>query len=157
MALVAAPLCLIAPVCAAVGGAYVGVTDADGNRVVLPLAKALVNAGGSFVITLASVWLMALIIEALAPRNSATVDRLTAVKLAVWSSTPSWLVGVFFVWPPISFLGILGLYSVHLFWTGLPVLTRCPAERQPIYAISVVFIMFGIQILAAAAMGIGSR
>jgi hypothetical protein len=43
-------------------------------------------------------------------------DETAAMKLAVYSPTAAWLAGVFAILPPLAILGILGLYSLYIFW-----------------------------------------
>jgi len=55
------------------------------------------------------VYALALIIEAPAPTFNGTKNSGQALKVAAYSSTAGWLVGVFSLVPALSFLQILGL------------------------------------------------
>ena len=63
----------------------------------------------------------------------------------------SWLGGLLAIFPPIALVGLLiGLYSLYLFFVGLPKLMKPPADKAVTYAIVVivvaivVFIVIGI-------------
>lgn len=52
--------------------------------------------------------------------------------------TPAWLVGVFSLVPGLRILGILGLYSLYLFWLGVPAMMKAPADKSVPYTAAVV-------------------
>ena len=94
-------------------------------------------------------YVAALIIDALAPTFGGRKGMPDALKLAAYSGTASWLAGIFQLIPPLSFLSILGLYSVYLLWLGLPVLMKCPPERATGYtaAVAASIIVIGIVLI----------
>ena len=55
--------------------------------------------------------------------------------------------------PRLSFLAILGLYSLYLLWLGLPVLMKSPADRATGYTAAVVVIMFVIMFVVMLILG----
>jgi uncharacterized protein YqgC (DUF456 family) len=112
-----------------------------------------------YVLTLASVYVMALVIDALAEPFGARKDRLQALKVAAYSATAGWLAGIFGLFPPLSLLAILGLYSAFLLYRGLGVVMKAPAEKALGYAASVIVVLLVLAIVFAAlntcAMGVG--
>ena len=72
------------------------------------------------------------------------------MKLAVYSMTPVWLVGVFLLVPALGILGILGLYSLYLFWLGAPGLMKVPADKSVVYTAAVVVCGIIISFIAGA-------
>lgn len=112
-----------------------------------------------YIAALVGVYVLALIIDALAPNFGGQKDQLRAVKVAAYSATASWVVGVVLLVPALSILGLLGLYSLYLLYTGLPVLMKAPAERAPGYtaivilAAIVVFVVIGV--LTSSLTGVG--
>lgn len=92
-----------------------------------------------YVLSLAMVYVMALIIEALAPTFGGTKDRLAAFKVAAYSGTAAWLAGIFGIIPNLAFLAaLLSLYSLYLYYTGLPVLMKVPADKAIGYVAAVI-------------------
>jgi hypothetical protein len=90
------------------------------------------------VLTLAGVYVLAVIIDELAPTFGGKKSLDQAFKVATYSSIPAWLSGVFAIVPPLGILGILGLYSLYVLFLGLPVLMRSPEERSMGYTAAVV-------------------
>ena len=83
------------------------------------------------------VYLIACIIDLLAPRFGGQKNFPNAVKLSVYSHTPLWLAGIFLLIPGLSFLMLLGVYGFYLFWVGLPLLMRVKNEQALLYAVIV--------------------
>jgi hypothetical protein len=85
-------------------------------------AGALGNAVLSYAAALVLVYVFALILTALAPTFSSSRDMPGALKLSVYSMTPGWVAGFFFLFPYPFFwtLGVLGaLYGLYVFYEGL--------------------------------------
>jgi hypothetical protein len=81
----------------------------------------------------AAVYLVASVINVLAPRFEAPKNFSHALKLSVYSYIPAWLAGIFLLVPGLSFLMLLGVYGVYLLWTGLPRLMQVRDEHAPAY------------------------
>jgi hypothetical protein len=101
---------------------------------VAAVAQAIV----SYLVALGGVYVMALIIEALAPNFGGVKDRTQAFKVAAYSGTASWLAGIFWILPPLGMLSIVGLYSLYLFWVGLPMLMKVSQDKAVGYALIVI-------------------
>lgn len=110
-----------------------------------------------YLLSLAMVYVLALIIEALAPTFGGTKNRLAAFKVAAYGTTASWLAGIFAIIPALSFLALLGLYSLYLYYTGLPVLMKVTADKAIGYVIAVivaaVILFFIVGAITAAVVG----
>ena len=102
-----------------------------------PLVPSLIRAIVVYLVTFAMVYIIAGVIDLLAPRFGGEKNFANAVKLSVYSHTPLWLAGIFLLIPGLNFLLILGVYGVYLLWTGLPLLMRVPAEKALPYAVVV--------------------
>jgi hypothetical protein len=144
-----APLAAIGPVASVIGMSIVGIsTPAGWFRV--PIGSSITSAIVQYVMTLVSVYVLALVIDALAPRFSARKSLDQAFKLAAYSSTAAWVAGIFMIIPPLAVLGILGLYSLYLLYAGLPVLMECPGDRSVAYTAAVVAAAIVIFMIAGA-------
>jgi len=109
----------------------------------------IVQAVLTYGLSLAMVYVMALIIEALAPNFGGTKDRMQAFKVAAYASTASWVAGVFGLLPALSIVAVLGgLYSLFLLSKGLPKLMKTPEDKALPYTavVIVVAIVVGIVI-----------
>jgi hypothetical protein len=91
-----------------------------------------------YLLSLAMVYVLALIIEALAPTFGGAKDRVAAFKVAAYGATASWLAGIFGIIPNLAFLSLVGLYSLYLYYTGLPVLMKVPADKAIGYVLAVI-------------------
>jgi hypothetical protein len=110
----------------------------------------VIQAIGEYVLGLVTTYLFALIVDWLAPRFSGQPNRVQAFKLVAYSTTPAWLAGVFELIPALSFLVVLGVYSIYLLYVGVPVLMTVPPEKAAGYTVAVfivavvVFVVLGI-------------
>jgi len=63
-------------------------------------------------------------------------NRVQALKVAAYGSTPYWLAGSFALFPRIEPLAMLvGLYSIWLFVMGLPAVTKAPRDKNAAYTL----------------------
>lgn len=124
-----------------------------GLNIRIPFMAGLVQMVVSYVLTLVIVFVMALIVDALAPTFGGTKNPLAALKLIAYGSTASFVAGVFGLVPSLGVLGLIAsLYSVYLIYLGLPVLMRCPAEKAGAYtAVVIVCGIVAVVILGAVA------
>jgi hypothetical protein len=99
-----------------------------------------------YVLNVAGVYILALIVNALAPTFGGQKNLVQALKVTAYGSTAAWVVGIFAFYPMLSVLGVLGLYSLYLFYLGLPRLMRAPEERALGYtaAVMVIALVFGV-------------
>lgn len=119
-----------------------------------PMIGSIVTAVVSYGLSLVMVYVLALIIDGLAPSFDGVKDRLKALKVAVYASTAGWVAGVFMLLPALAVLGILGgLYSLYLLYLGLPVLMKAPQAKALGYtAVTVIVgIVLSIAVSAVAA------
>ena len=143
------PLAAIGPVAMAIGALVFGY-HAFGMSYRPPVGTLLSSAIVTFLLTLGGVYVLALIIDALAPHFGGTSNQLQALKVAAYASTASWVAGIFGLIPALSWLGILGLYSLYLLFLGLPVLMKAPEDKAAGYtgvvviAAIVLFLVIGL-------------
>jgi hypothetical protein len=140
-------LAAIPAVCGFIGLLIIGISLPVVGTLRISLASALIFAVVSYLMTLVTVYVVALIIDALAPTFGASRNFANALKLSTYSYTPIWLVGIFMLIPGLWLLRILGIYALYLLWLGLPVLMKAPAKDNMIVgyfaAISACVIVIG--------------
>ncbi|MGZ8998507.1 MAG: Yip1 family protein [Allosphingosinicella sp.] len=90
--------------------------------------------------SLAIVYLLALIIDALAPTFGGTKDMVRAFKVAAYSMTPFWIGGLLLIVPTLGMIvWLIGLYGIYLMYLGLPILMKPPEDKAtPYVAVSAV-------------------
>ena len=99
-----------------------------------PILPSLLRTVIVYLLTFAMVYIIASVIDLLAPRFGGQRNFANAVKLSVYSHTPLWLAGIFLLIPGLNFLLILGIYGLYLLWIGLPLLMQVPDEKALPYA-----------------------
>lgn len=131
------PLALIGPVCGFIGGRLFGTTmygTLAGDGLVTELVGALVTLA----LVLISYVILAQIAGGLAPRFGGKVNNLAATQLVAYSFTPVWLVGIFSLWPPLTPLGILSLYSIYLAYRGAGPVLDIPQDKTTGFTVAYV-------------------
>jgi len=136
-----APLAAIPAVCGAIGLLGLGGISIFGVHLRPSFAGVISEMVVSYVLTLVGVYVLALVIDQLAPQFGAARGRTQAFKLAAYSGTAWWLAGVFRLLPGIGglFMVLGGLYTLYLMYLGLPKLMRVEGDRTvPYLAVSLV-------------------
>jgi hypothetical protein len=89
----------------------------------------------SYVLSLLGVFIVALIVEALAPTFSGEKSRVQALKVVAYSYTASWVAAIIGIIPGLVLLSaLLGLiYGLYLLNLGLPFTMKCPPEKSIAY------------------------
>lgn len=131
-------LAAIGPVAGIIGISIVGINLPGTGTYRVPIMTSLFTSLINYVFVLASVYILAMVIDYLAPTFSAEKNMEQAFKLSAYSGTAAWLSGIFILIPMLAILSVLGLYSVYLLYTGLPVLMKCPREKSMPYTVVIV-------------------
>jgi hypothetical protein len=121
-------------------GMYIGIST----------TSIVVGAVVQYLLALASVYIMALIIDGLAPTFNSQKNFLKAFKVAAYYPTAAWVASILLVVPLLGLLVLLAaLYSLYLLYLGLPTLMRTPQDKAvPYFVVTlivaiVVFIVIG--------------
>lgn len=148
------PLAAIGPVAGAIGMSVFGVTLPFMGTFRLSPVTAIVHAVVSFGLTLAMVYVLALIINALAPTFAGKQNLDQALKVTAYSMTAAWLAGIFSLIPMLGILGLLGgLYSLYLLYLGLPVLMNAPQQKALSYTAVVIVCGIVLSVIVSWASG----
>jgi Yip1 domain len=163
----ALPLAAIGAIAGFIGISIVGISIPFLNTTYrAPMATGLVGAIVGLAIQLVAVFVLGLIIDALAPKFGGEKNSAQALKVAVYSFTPAWVAGALRILPSLGILATLGaLYSVYVLYLGLPRLMKSPPDKAMTYTVVVVLCAIGIffvtglvtgAIVGAGAMATGS-
>jgi len=127
-----------------------------------PIGAALLQAILFYIFSLATVYVLGLIINALAPKFSSKQNQNNAMKLAVFSMTAAWVAGVFYLIPFLGILAILGgLYGFYILYLGFDAsLMDTPKEKMLGYfivSLIVAFVLLGlVSIILGAIFAVGT-
>jgi hypothetical protein len=145
-----AVLALVPAVCGFIGASVVGVIVPGTGPVRASLFDGFFGAIFGYAMAVAIVFVLALVIDLLAPLFGGRKDFDSAFKLAVYSYTPVWLAGIFLLLPGLRFLILLSLYGAYVLALGLPPLMKSPAQKSYGYAVVVVVCACALTLIAAA-------
>jgi hypothetical protein len=159
-----APLAAIGVIASFIGSTTIGVSVPLLGTMRMPVVPALLGAILHYALTFVGVFVVALIVDVLAPTFGGQKDALRALKLTAYSFTAAWVAGAITIIPMLGILALLGsLYGLYLLYLGLPVLMRNPEDKSIGYTIVVVIcaivLMFIVSMLSGAVitmMGYGA-
>ena len=121
-------------------GAYIGIST----------TSIIVGAIVQYLLGLVSVYIMALIIDGLAPTFNSQKDQLKAFKVAAYYPTAAWIAGIILIVPQLGILVLVAaIYSLYLLYLGLPALMRTPQDKVvPYFVVTlvvaiIVFVVIG--------------
>jgi hypothetical protein len=149
----AVPLAAITPIASFIGFSLIGFSMLA-MRYRIPFVTGLSHAIVSYVLSLVGIYVVAQIIDALAPSFGSQKNLINAMKVTVYSYTPSWVAGVLLVIPGLSpITGLISLYSLYILYLGLPVLMETPQDKAMGYfVVSIV-----VSVLVFIVVGVVSR
>lgn len=114
-------------------------TEVFGMRFRVPFVTGLVQMVVGYGLSLAMVYVLALIVDALAPTFGGQKHPLKAFKVVAYSMTAAMVAGIFSILPSLALIGLLGaIWSIWLLYNGLPVLMKAPKEKALGYTAVVV-------------------
>jgi hypothetical protein len=141
-----------------IGYSVIGISFGFGTFRV-PIGTSLVWAILQYILSLGGVFLIAFIMDALAPNFGCTKNLAAAVKIVVFSYTASWVAGILNIIPSLGILvGLASLYSLFLMYMGMQKIKEVPKDKMvgyfvvTIIAAVVVYFVIGM-IVGAIAFG----
>jgi hypothetical protein len=147
-------LAAVPAVCALIGGQIFGY-----NLLLMHIHPTLVysitSAVVGYVLSLAATFVLAFVIESLAPSFGGEKIRVQAMKVAAYSGTAGWVAGILSFYPGLAIIGgVCGLYGAYLLYTGLPTVMKCPPDKALGYTIVTILCGIVLNIVVAAVMGV---
>lgn len=140
-----APLAAIPAVAGLIGAAILGGLFLGGLFIGIAVSTVV-----NYVLSLVMVYVLALIIEALAPSFDGRKDRLQALKVAAYSMTAVWVASILLIIPFMAPLVLIGaLYSCYLLYLGLPRLMKAPTEKALGYTVVTIIVAFVLGLVIA--------
>lgn len=115
----AAVLALIPAIAQFIGYAFIGTRVLTFGVIRMNIGSALLRTVLYYIFALASVYVFGLVINALAPSFGSKQNAENAMKLAVYSMTPAWVGGIFYIIPALWILATLAsLYGIYILYLG---------------------------------------
>jgi Yip1 domain len=137
------PMSLIPAIASFIGYGFVG---ANGvlfrvSGLYWGTAMAIDSLITSFSVYLLGTWF----VDRMAPAFGANRELNRSAQLVAYAYTPAWLAGIFYLLPMLQELVVLGLYSVYLFYLGIPVIKRMPDDQRIAFTISSAIVLIIIR------------
>jgi Yip1 domain len=154
-------LAAIPAVCQFIKGSFIGY-GAFGVHYRTPIGAGFTAMIVGYALTLALVYVVALIVDALAPTFSGQKSQVQALKVVTYSWTASWVAGIAALIPWLGFLIILAalVYGIYLLYLGLPVTMKSPPEKAGGYTavtiIIAIVLSWIIGLVVAGIVGTGA-
>jgi hypothetical protein len=120
------------------------------------IVDALVSSIIGYILSLVGLYVIAKVIEMLAPKFGGSADEPTAMKLATYAFTASWVAGAAIIIPVIGWLVSLvgGLYSLYTFYIGTTPVARVPENQSLVFTIAVIVVAVVINIVIGLLVGL---
>jgi hypothetical protein len=136
-----------------IGLSFFGV-GAFGFSYRVPIVTGIAHLITTYLLSLGMVYVLALVIDGLAPSFGGTKNFMQAFKVAAFAPTASWLAGIFSIIPALSILGLLGLYSLYLLFVGLPILMKTPEDKAIGYVAVIIVIAIVVSVVVTVLTGL---
>lgn len=117
----------------------------------VPLINSVSSAVLHYILTLIGIYILGLIINALAPTFSGVKSEIQSLKVAVYCATPALVAGILYIVPLLSVVVIIaGLYGLYLLYLAIPIMMGCPKEKALGYTVVVIIADVVISIIIGA-------
>jgi hypothetical protein len=146
-------LAAIPAVCQFIGYSIFGLSLGPLGSYNVPVFRGLIWMVLFYALTIGGIYLVAFIMDALAPSFGSTKNLNASLKVVVFSYTAIWIVGVFHIIPYLSILSILGLYSLYLLYIGMGVVKEVPKDKLLGYFIVLLIVSIVVYIIISAIVG----
>ena len=151
----AVPLAAISPIATWLGHSLIGVSIGPFGTVRTPLFAGLVFAVITYILALAVVFVVGLVVDALAPSFGGEKNGTQAMKCAIYASTPGWVGGLLHLIQALWALALIAAcYGLYLLYLGLPVLMKAPKDKAVGYTVVVVLCVIALTIVLGVIGGL---
>ena len=146
----AIPFAAVPAVCRTIGLAIFGLTMPFLGHIALSPVYLVLSMVESFVIALATIYVTAQVIDALAPSFGTVKSPVQAMKVATYSYVPVSVGGIFGLFPPLAFVGyLLALYGIYQMYLGMRATMLTPAEKAVgLTAVTIIITIVAVAVVA---------
>lgn len=114
----------------------------------LSVGTSLGWAISTYILSLIGVFIISFIIDVLAPTFASTKDMIASTKVAVFAYTASWVAGIFYIIPTLSFIAALGgIYSLVLLYMGLQRVKNVPKDKMIGYFVVILIVAIVVYLI----------
>jgi hypothetical protein len=126
-----------------------------GFTIRVPFFRSFAWAIVMYVLSLVGVYVLALIIDALATSFGSQKDLVQSMKVAVFSSTAVWVAGILFIIPALSILVMIAsIYTLYLLYLGIKIVKNPPQDKAVGYFVVVIIVSIIVNFVIGLVAGI---
>ncbi|MFA7320988.1 MAG: Yip1 family protein [Dokdonella sp.] len=135
-------------------GSLIG-TTLFGITVRTPIVSGIIGMLVQYALILGIVYVLALIIDALAPSFDGQKNPIQALKTSAYAYTAGWVASIGVIVPWIGWLIALAgsIYGIYLLYVGLPHTMRNPPEKSVVYTLVIIVIGFILSLVIGMIVG----
>ncbi len=114
-----------------------------------PIVSGVIGMIVQYALILGLVYLVGLIISALAPNFGGEKNQIQGLKTAAYAYTAGWVASIAVIVPWIGWIVALAgsIYGIYLLFLGLPHTMRCPPDKSVLYTVVIIVIGFVLSII----------
>lgn len=133
----------------------IGVSVPFAGTIRIGVATGLSTMVIGYVLSLVMLYVMALIIDALAPSFGGQKDQTQAFKTVTYTYTATWIAGFAQILPGLAALIAIagGIYGIYLLYLGLPHTMKCPPEKSAGYTAVAIIIAIVLSVVIGMVVG----
>ncbi len=144
-------LALIPAIAYIIGMGIVGVSVGMFGSFKYPIETAVVGGVLTYILGIVDVYIIGIVINALAPSFASKQDENQAMKLAAYSATAGLVGGIFTIIPVLGVIALLfSLYGLYILYLGIPVLMETPKDKALGYTIVVIVVALVVYFIIGA-------
>jgi len=134
-------LALIPAIAGFIGQTLIGISLGPFGSYKVPLGSGVLYLVLYYVLSVVSIYVVALIVDALAPSFGSQKDMIASLKVVVYSFTAAWVAGIFQIIPVLGILAFIGsIYGLFLLYLGLKIVKETPQDKLAGYFVVVLLI-----------------
>jgi hypothetical protein len=149
------PLAAIPAIFGFIKMSLIGTTVMFAGTVRIGIGAGLTYMVVSYVMSLIMIYVIGLVIDALAPTFGGQKSNIQALKVMAYSFTASCVAAIGQILPGVSVLIMIagGIYSIYLLYIGLPHTMKCPQEKAAGYTAVIAILAIVIGIVSGIVVG----
>jgi hypothetical protein len=119
------------------------------------IATGLESAILTYALALAGVYIVALIVDALAPSFNGEKNQVQALKTVAYAYTASWVASIIGIIPGLALIASIAgaVYAIYLLRVGLPFTMKCPDNRAIGYTAVTIIVAIVVAIVLSLVAG----
>ena len=146
-------LAAVPAICQFIKGTFIGYGALGTMR--MPIGAGITSMVVYYALSLVLVYVVALVVDALAPTFSGQKNQVQALKAVAYSWTAGWIAGIGALVPWLGVLIALAglIYGIYLMFLGLPATMKCPQEKSGGYTAVTIIIAVVLSWIIAIIIG----